>query len=158
MRRAVLAVAGALLLSGPAALAFFSGGYYAEPRLIAAIVVWALVLALILTGDSPLPRALPGQLALGGLGLLTLWSSLSVTWAPLGGPAIEAVERLVLYTGALLLAVGVLPRRACAGLGCPSHAGGAPRRRARAGGRGDGRDRLRARRPAASWHRGPGPL
>ena len=35
MRRAVLAVAGALLLVGPTVLAFFSGGYYAEPRLIA---------------------------------------------------------------------------------------------------------------------------
>src|SRR4051812_41711092 len=125
MRRAVLAIAGALLLSGSTALAFFSGGYYAEPRLIAAIVVWALVLALTLTRESPLPRTLPGQLALGGLGLLTLWSALSVTWAPLGGPAIEAVERLVLYTGALLLAVGVLRTRAALRAVEPALAAGA---------------------------------
>jgi hypothetical protein len=112
MRRAVFAVAGALLLSGSTGLGFFSGGYYAEPRLIAAIAGWALVLALTLTGDSPLPRTLPGRLALGGLLLLTLWSALSLRWAPLGGPAIEAVQRLVLYCGALLLAVGVLRTRA----------------------------------------------
>src|SRR4051812_18889680 len=112
MRRAVLIVAGALLLGGSTALAFFSGGYFAEPRLIAAIVVWALVLALTLTGESPLPRTPPGRLALGGLALLTVWSALSVSWAPLRGPATEAVERLVLYTGALVLAVGVLRTRA----------------------------------------------
>jgi O-antigen ligase len=111
MRRAVVALAGALLLIGPTGLAFFSGGYYAEPRLIAGLAVWALVLALALTGPSPLPRSLPGQLALGGLVLLTIWSALSVTWAPLRGPAIEAVERLVLYAGALLLAIGVLRTR-----------------------------------------------
>ena len=125
MRRAVVAVAGALLLSGPTALAFFSGGYYAEPRLIAAIAVWALVLALTLTGESPLPRSLPGRLALGGLVLLTLWSALSVSWAPLRGPAIEAVERLVLYVGALLLAVGVLRTRAALRAVEPALAAGA---------------------------------
>ena len=60
MRRAVLAVAGALLLGGSTALAFFSGGYYAEPRLIAAIVVWALVLALALTGRRRCRGRSPG--------------------------------------------------------------------------------------------------
>ena len=115
MRRAVPAVAAALLLAGPTILAFFSGGYYAEPRLIAALVAWALVLALALAGPAPLPRGLPGRLALGGLAALTAWSALSVTWAPLGGPAIASVQRLVLYTGALLLAVGALrPRGRCA--------------------------------------------
>ena len=125
MRRAVLTVAGVLLLSGSTALAFFSGGYYAEPRLIAAIAAWALVLALALTGESPLPRTLPGRLALGGLALLTAWSALSVTWAPLRGPATEAVERLVLYTGALLLAVGVLRTRAALRAVEPALAAGA---------------------------------
>ena len=125
MRRAVLTVAGALLLSGSTALAFFSGGYYAEPRLIAALAAWALVLALALTGESPLPRTLPGRLALGGLALLAAWSALSVTWAPLRGPATEAVERLVLYSGALLLAVGVLRTRAALRAAEPALAAGA---------------------------------
>jgi O-Antigen ligase len=107
-RRAVLAVAGACLLAGPTVLAFFSGGYFAHPRLVAAIVVWLLVLALAVTGPAPLPRTLPGRLAVGGLAALTGWSALSILWAPQAGPAMQNVQRLVLYTGALLLALGVL--------------------------------------------------
>jgi hypothetical protein len=108
MRRAVTAVAAACLLTAPTVLAFFSGGYFTEPRLIAAIVTWTLVLALAVAGPAPLPRSLPGRAALGGLVLLTAWSALSLTWAPLGGPAIQNVQRLVLYVGALLLAIGAL--------------------------------------------------
>ena len=48
-------------------LAFFSGGYFAEPRLVAAIVAWALVLALAAVGPAPLPRGRAGRVALGGL-------------------------------------------------------------------------------------------
>jgi O-antigen ligase len=125
MRRAALVVAGAVLLSGSTALAFFSGGYYAEPRLIAGIAVWGLVLALAVSGEAALPRTWPGQLALGGLVLLTAWSALSVTWAPLRGPAIEAVERLVLYVGALVLAVAVLRTRAALRAVEPALAAGA---------------------------------
>jgi O-antigen ligase len=108
MRRAVVPVAAALLLGGPTVLAFFSGGYFAEPRLVAAIVAWTLVLALAVAGVVPLPRSRAGQVALAGLVLLTACSALSVSWAPLKGPAIQSVQRLVLYTGALLFAVGVL--------------------------------------------------
>ena len=104
MRRGVLVAAAACLLAGPTVLAFFSGGFFAEPRLIAAIVTWALVLALAVSGDPPLPRELPGALALGGLAFLTVWSAVSIAWAPLGGPAVETVQRLVLYTGALAVA------------------------------------------------------
>jgi O-antigen ligase/polysaccharide polymerase Wzy-like membrane protein len=113
MRRAVTAVAAACLLTAPTVLAFFSGGYFTEPRLIAAIVTWAFVLALAVAGPAPLPRTLPGRLALGGLVLMTAWSAMSITWAPLGGPAVQNVQRLLLYTGALTLAIGVL-RRPCA--------------------------------------------
>ena len=108
IRRALPAAAATLLLAGPTVLAFFSGGYFAEPRLVAAIVAWALVLALAVAGPVPLPRSRAGQIALAGLVLLTIWSALSVSWAPLKGPAIQSVQRLVLYTGALLVAVGVL--------------------------------------------------
>ena len=96
--------AAACLLAGPTVLAFFSGGFFAEPRLIAAIVAWAFVLALAVTGESLLPRSLPGALALGGLAFLTAWSALSIAWAPLGGPAAESVQRLLLYTAALAVA------------------------------------------------------
>jgi hypothetical protein len=107
-RRAVLAVAGACLLAGPTVLAFFSGGYFAHPRLVAAIVVWLLVLALAVTGPAPLPRTLPGRLAVGGLAALTGWSALSILWAPQAGPAVQNVERLLLYLGAFAAAIGVL--------------------------------------------------
>jgi hypothetical protein len=108
MRRAVPSAAAAYLLIVPTVLAFYSGGYYSEPRLLAGIVVWALVLALAVVGPAPLPRTLPGALAVGGLVLITIWSAISISWAPLGGPAIQNVQRLVLYAGALLLAIGAL--------------------------------------------------
>src|SRR6185436_7128653 len=125
MRRAVPAAAAACLLIVPTALAFFSGGYFGEPRLIAALVVWLLVLALAAVGPAPLPRRLPGRLALAGLVLMTVWTALSISWAPLGGPATDNVERLVLYVGALLLAVGALRAAALQRLVEPALAVGA---------------------------------
>src|SRR5687767_9375991 len=93
----VRTLAAACLLCAPTVLAFFSGGYFAEPRLIAAIVVWSLVLAMTVAGAVPLPRGRPGWLAFGGLVCLTAWSALSIAWAPLAGPAVENLQRLVLY-------------------------------------------------------------
>jgi hypothetical protein len=111
MRRAVPAAAAACLLIAPTALAFWSGGYYSEPRLLAATAVWALVLALAAVGPAPLPRTIPGALAVGGLAGIAVWSAVSLLWAPLGGPAIQSVQRLVLYVGTLLLAIGALRAR-----------------------------------------------
>jgi len=125
MRRAVPTVAAACLLGGPTVLAFFSGGYYAGPRLIAALVAWALVLALALAGPAPLPRGTPGRLVLGGLAALAGWSAVSLAWAPLGGPAIESVLRLVLYVGALLIAVAALRGRRALRAVEPALGGGA---------------------------------
>ena len=123
MRRAVVAVA--IVLVGPTVLAFLSGGYFAEPRLIAAIVAWALLLALALAGPAPLPCGVPGRLAVGGLTLLAAWSALSIAWAPLGGPAVESVQRLVLYLGAFTVAIAVLRTRAAMRAIEPALAGGA---------------------------------
>jgi hypothetical protein len=108
MRRPLLAVAAVCALTGPTALAFFSGGFYAESRLPAALVTWALVLGLCAVGPAPFPRGGPGRMAVAGLALLTAWSAASIAWAPLGGPAVESVQRLLLYLGAFLLAIGVL--------------------------------------------------
>jgi hypothetical protein len=112
VRRAVTAVATACLLTGPTALAFFSGGYFAEPRLIAGLVAWVLVLALAIVGPAPLPRTAPGWAALAGLAGLTAWTAISIAWAPLGGPASDAVQRGLLYTAALLVSVAVFRSRA----------------------------------------------
>src|SRR2546430_13548672 len=111
MRRALPAIGLASLLVGPTVLAFFSSGFFTEPRLVAAIVAWLLVLAVTVAGPAPVPRTPVGWLAVGGLGLLVAWSALSVTWAPLRGAATQNVQRLLLYLGALLLAIGVLRTR-----------------------------------------------
>jgi hypothetical protein len=108
MRRALAVVAAACLLAGPTVLAFYSGGYYTGPRLIAAIVAWALVAALAVAGPAPLPRTRAGFLAVGGLVAIAVWSAVSLAWAPQGGPAIDDVERLALYAGGLLAAIGVM--------------------------------------------------
>src|SRR2546423_15702347 len=99
MRRATLAVTAAVLLAGPTALAFFSGAFFTEPRVIAAIVAWLGVLLLTVTGPAPLPRSLPGWLAVGGLVAITAWSAASISWAPERGPAVESVERPRAYPG-----------------------------------------------------------
>ena len=125
LTRWVQALAAACLLGGPTVLAFRAGGYYTESLLIGAIVAWSLVLALALAGPSPLPRSRPGWLALAGLALLTAWSALSIAWAPLGGPALHQVQRLVLYLGALLLAYGGLRSRRALRAAEPALAAGA---------------------------------
>jgi hypothetical protein len=124
MRRAALAVATGLLLAGPTALAFWSGAFFTEPRLIAAIVAWLLVLLLALVGPAPLPRGTPGWVAVGGLALLAAWSALSITWAPLRGPATDDVERLLLYLATLLVAVAVARERGVVRLMEPALAAG----------------------------------
>ena len=47
-------------------------------------------------------------MAIGGLAALTAWSALSLTWAPLAGPAVDDVERNVLYLAALVAAATLL--------------------------------------------------
>ncbi|HEY2638216.1 MAG TPA: O-antigen ligase family protein [Solirubrobacteraceae bacterium] len=124
MRRAALAIGTATLLAGPTALAFFSGGYFAVPRLVAAIVAWLLVLGAVLLAPDPLPRGRAAWVAIGGLTLMTLWTAASVAWAPLRGPALEDVERLVLYLGALLAAFAILRHPRALRMAEPALAGG----------------------------------
>ena len=108
VRRAVLLIAATILLVGPTVLAFRSGGYFEEPRLVAALVAWVLVLAVTAFGPRPLPTSAPGWAALGGLAFLVLWSALSLTWAPVSAAAGDNVQRLVLYLGVLIAAIGLL--------------------------------------------------
>jgi hypothetical protein len=115
MRRSVLALGAAVLVSGPTALAFFSGGYFDRPRLIAGIVAWGLVVAAVVLAPRPLPACTAGRVALAGLSLLTAWTALSLIWAPLGARAQDDVQRLLLYlaffTAALALLRGPVVRR-----------------------------------------------
>lgn len=111
MRRAALLIAAAILLAGPTALAFFSGGFFEGPRLVATFVAWTLVLTLALLGPRPLPTSRPGRVALAGLVLIAAWTGISLAWAPLSGPATDNLVRLLLYLGAFLAAAGLLGDR-----------------------------------------------
>jgi hypothetical protein len=125
MRRGVLLTAAAVLLAGPTVLAFFSGGYFDGPRFVATLVAWALVLVVAVASPQPLARSAPGRIALAGLVLMTAWTALSLTWAPLSESATDALVRLLLYTGALVAAAGLLRERVVLRAVEPALAGGA---------------------------------
>lgn len=105
MRSASLSVARLVLLAGPTALAFFSGGYFDEARTWAGLGAWVLVVVGLLLAPRPLPRRRDAWLALGGLALLAAWTLLSTVWAPIAGNAWAAGQIAFLYLGALLAAV-----------------------------------------------------
>jgi O-antigen ligase len=111
MRRRVLTGARAALLAGPPLLAFYSGGYFDSPRVVAGLVAWLLVVVALSFTPRPLPRRPGGRLALAGLALLAAWTLLSVTWAPIAGSAYHAGQRVVLYAGVLLCAAALLRGR-----------------------------------------------
>ena len=125
MRRFVTGLGCAVLLAGPTVLAFFSGGFFDRPRLWAAIAAWALLGVVALAVPQPLPRSLPGRLALGGLTALAAWIALSITWAPLRGPAFDDLQRVLLYLATLASAAALLRPRAAARLAELALAGGA---------------------------------
>jgi hypothetical protein len=98
--------AALLALAGPTTLAFFSGGYFDEPRLWAGLAACALLVVAGLT--SPLPRSPWPWVAPGALALLAGWTLLSARWAPLEGAAIADAQRVALYAVALLAATLLL--------------------------------------------------
>jgi hypothetical protein len=103
----------AAILAGPSALAFASGGYFDHARLVALIAAWVLAGAAVALSDAPLPRSRAGLAALGALAGYAGWIALSTTWAPLGGPAGDDMERAILYVGAFVaVAAAFRPRSA----------------------------------------------
>jgi O-Antigen ligase len=115
MRKAALAIGAGIAVAGPTALAFFSGGFFDRPRLIAGILAWALVVAAAVFAPRPLPTSAAGRLALAGLFGLAAWTALSLIWAPLGGRAQDDLQRMLLYlaffTAALSLLRGPIVQR-----------------------------------------------
>ena len=67
----------------------------------------------------PLPRRGPALVALLALAGLTAWTALSLTWAPLGEPAGEDVQRLLGYVAALAASIAILREPAAARLAEP---------------------------------------
>jgi hypothetical protein len=100
VRRAITVLGVVVVLAGPAALAFFQGGYFDPERLLAGIVAWVLFAVAALISPRPIPRSRSGRVALAGLALLTAWTGLSIAWAPQSAPAADAFQRLLLYTAA----------------------------------------------------------
>lgn len=101
----------AALLAGPTALAFFSGGYFDDARVVAGIAAWALVLLVALVVRDPLQIGRPARLALGAFLLLAGWTALSKEWAPLSIPAVDDAQRLALYAGAMVAGVALFRDR-----------------------------------------------
>jgi hypothetical protein len=111
--RPVLRVLRAAILAGPSALAFASGGYFDQARLVALIVAWILAGGVVVLSDAPLPRSRSGLAALAALAGYAGWIALSTTWAPLKGPAGDDAERALLYVGAFVaVAAAFRPRSA----------------------------------------------
>jgi hypothetical protein len=107
----VRALAAGALLAGPTVIAFFSGGYFDEPREIGGIAAWALVVVAAIVSRRPFPRGWPGILAIAALAALTGWIALSLNWAPLAGAAQDDLQRVAFYLGALIAAAALLGPR-----------------------------------------------
>lgn len=111
MRHALRSGSAVVLLAVPVVLAFWSGGYFAEPRLIAGVVVWLLALLAFAVVPNPLPASGPGRLVVLGLASLALLVGLSIAWAPLAATAQSDLQRLLLYLGSLLAGIALLRGR-----------------------------------------------
>jgi hypothetical protein len=129
MRRVAAIAVPAVLLAGPTILAFDSGGYFTDARLVALVVAWltlaAAALAVTRTDLSLASRDNALRLAVGGLALLAVWTWVSASWAPLGGPAVDARERALLYLAVLLASALAFARREVAVWAEPVLAAGA---------------------------------
>ena len=108
MRAGVTRAARLVLLGGATVLAFFSGGYFDQPRAWAGLIAWVLVAVAVALERPALPRSRSAWLALGGLALLAAWTLLSITWAPIAGSAYHAGQLVMLYVGVLLAATLLL--------------------------------------------------
>jgi O-antigen ligase/polysaccharide polymerase Wzy-like membrane protein len=113
---AVRLLAAGALLAGPTVIAFFSGGYFDEPREIGGIAAWVLVAIAAVGARRPFPRRWPGILAIAALAGLAGWIALSLNWSPLAGPTQDDLQRVLFYLGAVIAAaalLGPLPARRC---------------------------------------------
>lgn len=110
MRSRLQHAVAVVLLLGPGLLACFNGGYFDRPRLWAGIAAWILLAVVAVALPRPLPASTPGRLALGGLAALTVWTAVSLAWAPDGSPAGDDLQRLLLYLPYFAAAIAVVRR------------------------------------------------
>jgi O-Antigen ligase len=107
------AIVGALLL-GPTVLGFFSGGYFDRARLTAGIVAWVAAALAAGVCTRCWPRTRSARLAVGGLALLSAWTILSISWAPLRDAAQQDAQRTAIYLAAVLAGVATFRARTAA--------------------------------------------
>src|SRR6059036_3912228 len=88
---APLWVAAVPLLAAPTALAFFSGGYFPGPQLIAAAAGFALLALVAVAAPGPIVPTGRPLVALGALAGYCGWTAASVTWARVEGEAAHDV-------------------------------------------------------------------
>ena len=99
MHSAVASALAVSLIAGPTVLAFFTGGYFERPRLIAGVLAWAALLGAAVLAKRPLPSTGAGRIALAGLAALTAWTAVSLLWTPVAGQTVDDIQRLLLYLG-----------------------------------------------------------
>jgi len=99
MHSAVATALAASLIAGPTVLAFFSGGFFERPRLIAGLLAWVAVIAATVLARRPFPRDWPGRLALAGLAALCAWTAVSFLWTPIAGSTEDDLQRVLLFLG-----------------------------------------------------------
>src|SRR5919199_3670639 len=115
MRRGAVPALTAVLVAGPTVVAFATGGFFPQARLVAAIGAWAVLGLAALAAPAPVvPRTAPVRAALGGLAALAAWTALSGTWAPSPGPARQSLELALVYLPALAAAALLLRERGAA--------------------------------------------
>jgi O-antigen ligase len=113
VRAAALLSARAVLIAGPVALAFFSGGFFDGARDVALLVASATLALLAAAAPRELIARHPA--ARGALAAATLyaaWIALSATWAPVSDFAIDDAERALLYAVVLAAATIAFADRA----------------------------------------------
>ncbi len=114
MRAALLTAARSVLLAGPVAIAFFSGGYFDGPRAWAGLAAWLLVAVAALAASGPPARSRVAWLALIGLFALAAWTLISYLWSPIEGTAYDDGQRVFMYAGTLIAAAWLLRGRVLA--------------------------------------------
>ena len=102
------------LAAGPIALAFFAGGYFSRPRLVALAVAAGVLAYVAPAAPRALPRRGAGAIALAALVAFAGWVGLSRRWSPLPADAAQDAERVVLYAVTLPAAVACWRERRAA--------------------------------------------
>ena len=101
-----LRIAAAILLAGPAVLAFASGGYGVKPQLLALAVAFCVLGLAIAVAPRPIVSRGPATVAVAAIAGLAAWNALSVEWARIvevaGNEAVQALLYATVFAAAVI--------------------------------------------------------